>query len=64
MVEYGRYMKLYKVEVYLMKFKLCVYPNLNDIKKREFSRGDTVGEYIVFRDNVSVCKDSIVHVII
>ena len=53
-----------KVEVYLLEFKLCVHPNLNHIKKREFSRSDTVGEYIVFRDNVSVCKDSIVHVII
>ncbi len=64
MVEYGLYMKHCRVEVYLLELKLCVHPYLNDIKERELSRGDTVGEYIVFQDNVSVCKDSIVHVII
>ncbi len=44
-VEYGLYMKHCKVEVYLMEFKLCVHPDLNAIRLREFSRSDTVGEY-------------------
>ena len=43
-VEYGLYNKHCKVEVYLLEFKLCVHPNLNDIRKREFSRADTVCE--------------------
>ncbi len=43
-MEYGLYMKHCKVEVYLLEFKICIHPNLNDIKKREFSRADTVGE--------------------
>ncbi len=43
-MEYGLYMKHCKVEVYLLEFKICIHPNVNDIKKREFSRADTVGE--------------------
>ncbi|XP_064399096.1 ubiquitin carboxyl-terminal hydrolase 4-like [Halichondria panicea] len=43
-VEYGLYMKHCKVEVYLLEFKICIHPNLNDIKKREFSRADTVAD--------------------
>lgn len=45
-VEYGLYMKHCKVEVYLLDFKLCVHPNLNDPKKKEFSRADTVGKLL------------------
>ena len=48
-VEYGLYMKHCKVEVYLLEFKLCVHPNLNDVNKREFSRADTVGKSILPR---------------
>ncbi len=44
-VKYGLYMRHCTVEVYLMEFKLCVHPNLDAIKKREFSRSNTVGEY-------------------
>ncbi len=43
-MEYGLYMKHCKVEVYLLEFKMCIHPDLNNIKKREFSRADTVGE--------------------
>ena len=39
-------MKHCKVEVYLLEFKLCVHPHLNDIKKREFSKADSVGEWV------------------
>ena len=46
-VEYGTLnMKHCKVEAYLLEFKLCVHPHLNDIKKREFSRADSVGEWV------------------
>ncbi len=43
-MEYGLYMKHCKVEVYLLEFKMCIHPDINNIKKRQFSRADTVGE--------------------
>lgn len=41
-VEHGMYMKHCKVEVYLLEFKLCIHPNVNNTKPRSFSRADTV----------------------
>ena len=41
-VEHGMYMKHCKVEVYLLEFKLCVHPNMNNVKNHSFSRADTV----------------------
>ena len=43
-VEYGLYMKVLKVEVYLLEFKLAVHPVLNKHTIKEFTRADTVGE--------------------
>ena len=43
-IEHGMYMKYCKVEVYLLEFKLSLYPNLNISKTRSFSRADTVGD--------------------
>ena len=37
------YMKQCKVEVYLLEFKLTIYPNIDTSKLHSFSRGDTVG---------------------
>ena len=45
-VEYGMYTKHLKVEVYILKFKLCVYPKLDEHVIEELSRLDTVCEYI------------------
>ena len=42
-VEHGMYMKQCKVEVYLLEFKLTIYPNIDNSKLHSFSRGDTVG---------------------
>ena len=44
-IVYGLHMKHFKVEVYRLKFKLCVYPILDEYVIEEYSRGDTVGEY-------------------
>ncbi len=44
-IEYQLCEKHLKVEVYLLEFQLCAQPHLNDVKTREFSRADTVGEY-------------------
>uniref|UniRef100_A0A1X7SQT9 DUSP domain-containing protein n=1 Tax=Amphimedon queenslandica TaxID=400682 RepID=A0A1X7SQT9_AMPQE len=41
-VEYGQYVKHLKVEVYLIDLKLCVHPNINDIKTGSFSGVDTI----------------------
>ena len=41
--EHGMYMKHLKVEVYLLEFKLTIYPDIDNFKHHSFSRGDTVG---------------------
>ena len=41
-VEYGLYMKHSKVEVYLLNFKLCIHPKLNEHIIKSFSRADTI----------------------
>ena len=43
-VEHGMYMKHCKVEVYLLEFKLVIYPNFNNVKPHNFSRSDTIGD--------------------
>ena len=43
-VEHGIYMKHCKVEVYLLEFRLSLYPNTESTKTRLFSRADTVGD--------------------
>ena len=43
-VEHGMYMKLPKVEVYLLEFKCAIYPDLHVSKSHAFSRVDTVGD--------------------
>ena len=42
-VEHGLYMKHCKVEVYLLKFKVCLHPKLNEPVNKSFSRADTIG---------------------
>ena len=44
MVEHGIYMKRMRVEVYLLEFKIAIYPNVNNVKLHSFSRADTVGD--------------------
>jgi ubiquitin carboxyl-terminal hydrolase 4/11/15 len=46
-VDHGMYMKIIKVEVYLLEFKLAIHPDVqfDNFKYRSFSRGDTV-EYL------------------
>ena len=45
-----------------MEFKLCVHPDLNAIRLREFSRSDTVGEYfqtmLASEDNNITVRDT------
>ena len=36
-------MKHCKVEVYLLEFKLCLYPELNKLVSKSFSCADTIG---------------------
>lgn len=43
-VEYGTYVKHLKVEVYLFDLKLCVHPQINELKVHSFSRADTIGK--------------------
>ena len=43
-VEHGMYTKHNKVEVYLLEFKLSLYPDTRVTKTCRFSRADTVGE--------------------
>ena len=43
-VEYGTRVKRLQVEVYLVEFKLCVHPNVNDTKSFSFSMADNIGE--------------------
>ena len=42
---YGTWAKELKVEVYLSPYKLCVYPNTDDIRMHSFSQADSVGKY-------------------
>ena len=42
-VEHGLYMKHCKVEVYLLEFKLCLHPKLNEPVNMTFSRAETIG---------------------
>ena len=41
-MEHGLYMKHCKVEVYLLEFKLCLHPKLNEPVNMTFSRADTI----------------------
>ena len=43
-VWYGTYDKHLKVEVYLIEFKLCVHPRVNNTRTFFFSRADSIGE--------------------
>ena len=43
-VEHGMYVKYYKVEVYLVEFKLALHPEVDSTVTKKFSRADTVGE--------------------
>ena len=43
-VEHGLYMKHYKVEVYLVEFKLALHPDVDSCVTKKFSRADTFGE--------------------
>ena len=44
-IEYYEPYKQLKVEVYLPLYKLCVYPNTDDIRMHSFSQLDSVGKY-------------------
>ena len=58
-VEYGIYMKRMRVEVYLLEFKIAIYPNVNNVKLHGFSRDDTVGDVeAVLRKEFEVEKDA------
>ena len=58
-VKHGMYMKHYKVEVYLLEFKLAIHPNISNAKLRSFSRIDTVGDLeTVLREEFKVEKDA------
>ena len=43
-VEYGRFVKGCQVEVYLVEFKLALHIDVGNIRSKQFSRADTVGE--------------------
>ena len=43
-VEHGMYVKNFKVEVYLMEFKLSQHSDPQTFITRQFSKGDTVGK--------------------
>ena len=58
-VEHGLYMKHLKVEVYLLEFKLAIYPNISDFKYHGFSRIDTIGDLeAVMKEEFKVEKDA------
>ena len=62
-VEHGMYMKHNKVEVYLLEFKLTLYPNMNVTKVRSFSRADTVGDLeAALKEEFHVDKNAECHV--
>ena len=42
-LSHGLYMKHCKVEVYLLEFKLCLHPKLNEPVNMTFSRAETIG---------------------
>jgi ubiquitin carboxyl-terminal hydrolase 4/11/15 len=42
--EFGIFVKCLIVEVYLCDLRLCIHPNINNIKLIPFSRADTVSE--------------------
>ena len=42
-MEHGLYVKHCKVEVYLLEFKLCLHPKLNEPVNMTFSRAETIG---------------------
>ena len=44
-MKFGTYVTQFKVEVYPLVLKLCVYPAVNDIKVSLFSRSYTFGKY-------------------
>ena len=43
--EHGMYVKHCVVEVYYIEFQLAENSNLEDVKKKKFSRSDTIGIY-------------------
>ena len=58
-VVHGMYMKRCKVEVYLLEFKLVIYPDFNNIKPHSFSRADTIGDLeAVLKKEFNVEKDT------
>jgi len=46
-VEHGMYVKNCKVEVYLMEFKLSQHSDPETLVTKQFSKGDTVGEFLL-----------------
>ena len=60
MVKHSVYMKHLKVEVYVLEFKLVIYPNFEDFKgPHGLSRADTVGDVeAVLRKEFEVEKDA------
>ena len=58
-VFHGFYTKHCIVEVYLLEFKLVIYPDFNNIKPHSFSRADTVGDLeAVLKKEFNVEKDT------
>ena len=58
-VDHGMYMKHPEVEVYRLKFKLSLHPNLNSTKLQRFSRADTVGDLeAIMKEEFNVEKDA------
>ena len=45
-IEQGMFVKHCKVEVYLMELKLCHNRDLDDIVTGEFSKADTISEWL------------------
>ena len=43
------------VEVYLLEMRISVYPNLKDVRRRKFSRANTVGKWVEFYCNYIEC---------
>ena len=46
-MEHGMYVKNCKVEVYLMEFKLSQHSDPETLVTKQFSKGDTVGEFLL-----------------
>ena len=49
-VEHGLYVKHCKVEVYLVEFKLALHPDVDSYVSKNFSRADTVGEFLTLHE--------------